>query len=315
MHSVLSHPVRSPHGSAAYRGNTNGETLLQLARQFRPKVICDAMEGGGTMRDVARDLRRQGRDVTYYGFDLRHGEGSPDFYNALAGPITDKVPVPICWGYLHLPYWLMIQYSGEVWGDAPHPDDLSRVLDYGEFLAKARMAALNMYAGVRRGGLYSVQIGDYRNPRDKTYYPLGHDLLRLLPGSLESVCIKTQHNCRSDQNSYGNIILIQHEYIYHLSRTDAFFSLLGLTLQSSRRLKRLADATWRAVCEMALRHLGGEAELEEVYAYVEQQARDKTLNNVDWRARVRATMRASFPRTARGRYALSLAPGASARAA
>lgn len=313
MHSVLSDPARSPHGDARYRGNTNGATLLKLIRQFRPRVICDAMEGGGTMRAVARDLRRQGLDVTHYCFDLRHGEGSPDYYNALAGPITEKVPVPICWGYLHLPYWLMIQYSGEVWGEAPHPDDLSRVLDYGEFLSKARVAALNMYAGVRRGGRYTIQIGDYR--KGGTYYPLGHDLLPLLPGSLQSICIKTQHHCRSDRTDYGDLILIQHEYLYTLERTDASFSLLGLTLRASRKLKGLADATWRAVCEMALRHLGGEALLEEVYAYVEEQARDKTLNNVDWRARVRATMRASFPRTARGRYCLRAGQGEAAAAA
>lgn len=293
MHSVLSYPVRSRHGDAAYPGNTNGAVIVDLIRQYRPRTICDPFLGGNTTRDVVEELNRSGYDITLYGGDLRFGEG-PGGYNILQQPITDIAPTPFDWGFMHLAYWIMKRYSS-------HPDDLSNFVDYGEWLAMSRVAALNLYRGLRRGGRYTLQIADYR--KDGTYYPLSHDLYQLLPGRIENVLIKTQHNVSSRSKDYpGGIIRIAHEYLYTLVRTETFFSLLGLTLENSRRLKALADATWQAVCEVALREHGGEASVQQVCDFIAEQAAEKTVNNTNWPARVRATLRSHFPRSARGHY-------------
>ena len=59
---------RGPYGNPGYRGNCSGLLIRDLLSYYRPKRVLDPMAGGGTCRDVCREL---GIEC----FQLRHSHG------------------------------------------------------------------------------------------------------------------------------------------------------------------------------------------------------------------------------------------------
>jgi hypothetical protein len=62
--------------------------------------------------------------------------------------------------------------------------------------------------------------------------------------------------------------------------------------------------TWKAVINIALNRLNGEAQLQKIYDLVEQIAPDKVQNNKHFKEKIRQKLQQFFPRKERGTYSL-----------
>ena len=124
--SIYSYPERGKWGSSKWRGNCSGFFYLDLFKQLRPKSFIDPMVGSGTSVEVASEM-----GIEAWGLDLHSG------FNVLRDSILGCVGRQVDLTFSHLPYGTMIKYSGEVWGDQPHPDDLSRCISVEDFYDKA----------------------------------------------------------------------------------------------------------------------------------------------------------------------------------
>ncbi len=296
--SVCSFPQRGPWGKSSWRGNCSGHIIKAMLEFFRPAIFCDPAEGSGTSRDVAEELRGGGRNIEYYGFDLRSG------FNLLKDRLIERLPRAADYIMFHPPYHNMIQYSGNVWGSFPHPDDLSRCKTVEEFLWKLETALYNIYEAVGKGGHYSVLIGDLRKNGD--YLSLQSDLIQMAPGKLEGVIIKQQHNCVSERAAYsGEFIPIAHEYLLNFKKDSMVVGFLDCAIQSSMRLVSLSSATWKAVVTAALNRLGGKGSLEEIYKVIAEGAQEKAKANPNWQAKVRQTLQGSALNVERGVWKLA----------
>lgn len=112
--SVMSYPERGPWGSSKWRGNCSGHVYKDLFERLQPRVFVDPMVGSGTSVEVAKEM-----GIESYGLDLHQG------FNAIRDSILLAVGKPADLCLSHPPYGGMILYSGNVWGNAPNPDDLS----------------------------------------------------------------------------------------------------------------------------------------------------------------------------------------------
>lgn len=250
-----------------------------------PGLFVDVCEGGGSSRALSAALQQRGWNLRYQGFDLRDG------FDMTLDPLTERVSRPVSFANIHPPYWRIKIYSGKVWGSRPHPRDLSHAPTYKDFLEMLKMGADNTFEALLPGGRYALLIADLR--KAGKYISVQSDLLQILPGALDSVVIKEQVNCASDHIAYANddeLIRITHEYYLVLRKEETVVCWLGQALEKSERLKMLADVTWGALIDQALVRLGGRARVSEVYAYISENAPEKTNNNKNWPARVRATL-------------------------
>jgi hypothetical protein len=199
MTSVVSYPHRcSAWGDSRYRGNCDGSLFKELVLRYKPKRVGDPMLGSGTTRDVIAGLNRHtGTRIRFWGSDLRDG------FNLLRQDPPGRFD--LIW--VHPPYWNIVRYSD-------HPDDLSTIASYEEFLASLTVCLIRCACALEPGGRLAVLMGDVR--RQGAYYPIVRDILNLegLIGELRSIIIKVQHNCWSDRVSYASYadVPIQHEY-------------------------------------------------------------------------------------------------------
>ena len=206
--SIISFPNRGPWGQSAYRGNCSGFVQKSLIDFFKPTYFVDPAEGGGTSRDVCRQM-----GIKYTGLDLKSG------FNLLKDKLKDRLEGSPDFIFFHPPYGEMIRYSGQVWG-TPHPDDLSNCGNSDVFLSKLELALMNIYDPLKQGGHYAVLIGDMR--KNGEYISWQADIIGLGLGKLKNVLIKAQNNCLSNNTSYaGSFIPIQHEYLFDLSKGQA----------------------------------------------------------------------------------------------
>lgn len=276
--SVWSFPQRGPYGRSSYPGNCSGYVQRNLIRYYRPKSVCDPLCGSDTTGDVVAELNREGHSIRYDGLDLH------SHFNIIRDSLIERLKRPVDYVFLHPPYHSIVPYSGAVWGTAPHPDDLSRCSSYDEFLSKLQVALNNVYQAVRRGGAYSILIGDIR--RDGKYFSPQADIIQIAPGSLEGVIIKLQHETTSGRRSYGGrFIPISHEYLINMRADVLLMGLFDAACAASERLKRLSNFTWRALVEKALAGLGGRASLSEIYAAIEREPRTRDAQH--WKPKVR----------------------------
>ncbi len=282
MQSILSFPDRGPWGQASYRGNCSGHVYRELFTLLRPRSFCDPMVGSGTSVDVAREL-----GIVAYGLDLRFG------FNALRQSILAAIggePVDAC--ISHVPYGPMIIYSGEVWGNEGHPDDLSRCESDEDFHEKLQVVLLNQRAAARPGGYYGTIIGDRRHQGRYVSYQ-AEAIARMPADELAAVLVKVQHNVRSDAQTYRSMALprIAHEYVLLWRRRErqVFDLLRCLAVGAGQRLR----STWRSIVHLCLLQLGGEADLAAIYAAVRGAAAMRCDVNPHWQAKVRQVLNRS----------------------
>jgi hypothetical protein len=272
--SVVSYRDRGPWGSAAYRGNCSGYLIRDLLQHFRPASFLEVFAGGGTGRDVARDL---GYDRSVH-LDLNPAWGG---WNALTGDVPEGTEFV----FLHPPYHSIIPYSGAVWGDQPHPDDLSRCGSYDEFLTKLDVVHAKVFSSLRRGGRMAVLVGDVR--RGGEFYSLARDLSWI--GTPEAVIIKLQHNTASSRRSYGGrFIGIEHESVLVWRKDDWWIVPVRSALSRDHDLRQSRRPTWRDLVQAALGDLGGEASLAQIYDSL--AGTGHAARNPHWREKIRQTL-------------------------
>lgn len=304
MSSVLSFPDRGPWGSAKWRGNCSGHIYKALFEQYLKKgdVAVDPMVGSGTFVDVGKEM---GLDV--YGLDLHSG------FNVLRDSILQTVGKEADMCFSHPAYHNIICFSGKdgMWGNEPHPDDLSRCPTEEDFIEKLHIALLNQREATKAGGIFGLLIGDTR--KDGKYRSYQADCIARMPkNELVSVMIKQQHNCyTTDNKKYAKLshARLTHEYIILWSKPKhVLVSMLSDLATMAKQQQTALTSTWRAVVRNALVSLGGEARLEDIYAKVRNNAPEKMASNENWKAKVRQTLQVGnthFQASNRGVWALA----------
>ncbi len=297
--SILSYPERGKWGDAKWRGNCSGYIYRDLFTMLQPNVFVDPCVGSGTSVEVATEL-----GIEAYGLDLHSG------FNALRDSIRETVGKQADLVFSHPPYHDMIRYSGRVWGDTAHPDDLSACADHDEFMEKLHIMMLNQRDATRPGGYYGILIGDMR--RKGQYISYQSEAIARMPSSeLRSVLIKAQHNCASNQRQYNAMKLpyILHEYILLWQTPEVVRSVVSSLHEMAQQQKRRLTSTWRSVMKAVLIELGGRASLNEIYNVVIQQAPERIANNREnWKAAARRTLQQHkdiFEHVDRGQWALA----------
>lgn len=280
--SVLSFPDRGPWGDRRWRGNCSGHIYAHLLALLRPRTFVDPMVGSGTSVEVAREL-----GIEAVGLDLHSG------FNALRQPIREALPVH--WFraadlvFSHPPYLDIVKYSGQVWGDAPHPDDLSRAESPDDFLEKLAQVLHNQRDATRQGGHYGLLMGDVRQQGE--YHALSSDIQAYLPRKeRRAVLVKVQHNTTSAGRDYGKLKYgrIEHETIILWERLggDTFFALGAVVAQT----QAVSAGTWRAVLKHCLLSLPRTFTNKQAYEAVLSSAPERVRHNPSWQAKVRQTL-------------------------
>lgn len=298
--SVISHPERGNGGNSSYRGNAGANFMQDVIlfgienAKIRPEqfLFCDANEGSGTSRDVAKRIGCQ-----YVGLDLMHGN---DFTR---DSILASLPRPANMNYTHPPYADMIPYSGSEWGSKMLESDLSNPkLTKEAFLEMSQVMLMNQRDATCDGGLYATLIGDMR--KKGQFWSFQADYQMLMPKSeLISVAIKMQHNCMSNGKNYGgSFVPITHEYLLIWKKTSK--SLFAIGYETAKDIQQKVAATWRSVIRLALMKLGGQATLSRIYEEVSKVAGDLITNNANWQAKVRQKLQIHYTNVERGVWAL-----------
>lgn len=296
--SVYSFPDRGPWGDSRWRGNCSGHVYKALFEQLKPKVFCDPMMGSGTSIEVAKEM-----NIEAFGLDLHSG------FNVLRDSILKAVGKPVDLCVSHPPYGDVVLYAGHVWGDKPHPDDLSHCTSEDDFHEKLHIALMNQREATIPGGYYGTIIGDKR--RNGKYVSYQAEAIARMPASeLAAVLIKQQHNVVSDTRTYRAMAMprISHEYIllWQVPKTITSF-LSDLAVMAQQQSARLAS-TWKAIVRNVLISLGGNASLTQIYEKVAQNAPERLAANSNWQAKVRQTLNQNdtiFAPVERGVWALA----------
>lgn len=274
MQSIISYPNRGKWGDSSYRGNCSGHVIKDLIQHFypnsKPKKFIEVFSGGGTGLDVAREL---GIENSVH-LDLNTG------WNAL----KDEIPFGSDFAFSHPPYWDIIRY--ETQRGNYHPDDLSNVMSYDEFIRKLDMVNAKIYQSLVNGGRHAILVGDVR--KNGKYYSIIKDMTWF--GDLESHIIKTQHNTRSGNKRYANynFIPIMHEHLLVFKKNEVWAVQLKRTNTRVYDLRQFKNITWRDLVQGAIEWLGGQARLQEIYNVIEGSK--KAERNQHWKEKIRQTL-------------------------
>jgi hypothetical protein len=140
--SIHATPGRGEYGDPHYRGNCSGLLIRDLLSYYKPKRVLDPMEGGGTCRDVCREL-----GIAYEGRDLRTG-----FDATRSESFLDLGKYDFVW--MHPPYFQMVRYNEQ------DPRCLSMARTVGEFFGRLRLVFRNCRQVLEDGGRLAVLMGD-----------------------------------------------------------------------------------------------------------------------------------------------------------
>ena len=295
MNSIISFPDRGPWGKSSWRGNASGHVYKSLFEQLQPRTFCDPMVGSGTSVEVAKEM-----NIEAFGLDLHMG------FNAIKDDIGQRIGKQVDLCVSHPPYGAMIQYSGVVWGNTPHPDDLSRCIDDEDFHQKMQLVLLNQREATTPGGFYGALIGDYRKGGLYTSYQ-AEMIARMPRDELAGVIIKAQHNCVSDSRTYGRMTMprIMHEYLVLWQKKAR--PMLILLSDMARSAHDRLQGTWKNIVKLVLVHLGGSSELARIYEAVMESAPSRMAQNPNWKAKVRQVLNSNteFASSERGIWSLA----------
>ncbi len=289
MKSLVSYPDRGKWGNANYRGNATGKLIVDLHNVYKFDNVSDYMSGSFTTRDVGQDL---GIITNCYdlnsGFDL----------------VEDDIKERNNFIYWHPPYWNIIKYSGNMYGDKPFKNDLSHISDYNEFIKVLNYCLAKQYSSLKVGGRIAILMADIK--KNKKLYSMLLDMNKL--GTLEQIVIKEQLNCKSDNRNYNNnsFIRIAHEYCLILRKDEPLILEYMINKKSKMDLRDSLNITWKDLVASSLETLGGKAELNHLYDLLDGYK--KTTSNTNWKAKVRQTLQLYpkiFKNVNRGVWSLS----------
>ncbi|MCK6581203.1 MAG: hypothetical protein L6Q98_24190 [Anaerolineae bacterium] len=276
--NLFAYPERGPWGNPRYPGNFSGKFVLDLVDLYKSRSVADPFRGGGTTEGVCKEF-----GIPYWSGDLRDG------FNILEDalpPCSDGSSPDLV--MFHLPYFDMIQYSGRVWGEKPHPADLSAAASLDEFVRMANEAQYNAYSHVKQGGHVAILIGSIR--RQGVLYPL-HRMINLY-GELQLDGVKVQFNTTGARTPHParNIALLVTEWVMVMEKPKSWIVPVRVA-QPVREFdqRQSARQTWRSIVLSALEACGGSASLSRLYEIISshRRAQQAAADNVDWQAIVR----------------------------
>ncbi|MFE8703967.1 hypothetical protein ACFYKX_25675 [Cytobacillus sp. FJAT-54145] len=286
--SILDFPNRGKWGQSSYRGNCSGHVIKGLLEHFKPTKFLEVFAGGGTGKDVCKEL---GIKNSVH-LDLNTG------WNAL----TDSIPFGNDFTFSHPAYWDIISYNQV--NSRSHPDDLSNNMSYEEFISKLNTVNSKIYQALVNGGRHAFLIGDVR--KKGKYYSIIKDMAWI--GDLEIHLIKTQHQTVSGRKTYnGTFIPIAHEHLLIFQKNQVWQVPVKLTKTSEFDLRVFENMTWRDLIQGALEYLGGESDLNSIYEVISESK--KVQKNQHWKEKVRQTLQihANFHSIDRGKWKLNIA--------
>ena len=203
MNSIVSYENRGKWGNNQYRGNASGKLLIDLHEVYKFNQVADYMSGSFTTKDVGKDL-----NIVTNCYDLNIG------FDLINNDIKERNEFI----YWHPPYWDIIKYSGNMYGDKPLKNDLSHISDYEEFIKAINYCLAKQYTSLENGGRMAILMADVK--KNKKLYSMLLDMNKL--GTVEQIVIKEQHNCWSNTKKYinENFIRIAHEYCLILRKDN-----------------------------------------------------------------------------------------------
>ena len=289
--SICSYPNRGHFGDNRYRGNCSGHIIKDFVETYGSRkdgLLVDPSVGGGTSRDVAADM-----GIRFFGTDLHQG------FNLLRDDLLTAAGEEAHLAFWHPPYWNMIEYSGNQWGE-PNKWDMSR-MDLEEFIESLELSMMNIHDACEVNGHYGILMGNLR--KAGAYYNLSSLVERVAPGRLVDEIIKTQHNCMSDQRRYsGRVVRIAHEKLL-VFRRDKATSLAFLAV-INQRANNMLNVTWKAAVRRVLQR-GSSMRLADIYSQMAPFAAMR--GNQHWQAKVRQCLQDEryFQRVETGVYTLA----------
>lgn len=288
--TIMNYENRGKWGESKYRGNCSGWVIHDLLKHYQPAQMLEIFAGSGTGYQVARDL---GYSESVH-LDLNPKWGA---WNAL----TDEIPEGSDFVFLHPPYHDIVRYSGEVWGEIAHPDDLSRCRSYEDFIKKLDIVHAKAYSSLRNGGKMAILIGDVR--KQGRYYSIQKDMTYF--GEMDVHIIKQQHNCVSDGRQYNhNLIRITHEHLLVFRKENVWVVPLRMTYKTERDIRESMKVTWRDLVQATMESVGGKATTQTLYNLLERT--EKAKNNPHWKEKIRQTLQiyTDFESIERGNWRL-----------
>jgi hypothetical protein len=304
--NLFAYPERGPWGDARYPGNFSGKFVLDLVDIFQARAVADPFAGGGTTEAVCREF-----GIPYWTGDLRDG------FNILADampPCSDGTSPDLV--MFHLPYFDLIRYSGQVWGDTPHPADLSAAPNLEQFIRMANEAQYAAYSHIKQGGHVAILVGSVR--RQGVLYPL-HRMLNLY-GELALDGVKLQFSTTTGRKSYPptKTAFLVTEWVMVTRKPKAW--LVPIQIANTPKefdMRHHEGQTWRSIVLSGLESCGGSAPMETIYTAIESHVRVKAAQEqgTDWQAIVRRELQEGpFQTMSRGVWELASPhlPGAAA---
>ncbi len=290
--NLFAYPERGIWGDSHYPGNFSGKFVLDLIDLYKAHSVADPFAGGGTTEDVCKEF-----GVPHWTGDLRDG------FNILEDAIpacSDGTSPDLV--MFHLPYFDMIQYSGRVWGEQPHPADLSAAPSMDDFIRMANEAQYNAYSHVKGGGHVAILIGSIR--RQGVLYPL-HRMINLY-GDLDVDGVKVQFNTTGARTPHQakNVAFLVTEWVMVMEKSKSWIVPIRVAKPVEEVDQRRSQRqTWRSIVLTALESCGGTASLQTIYEVIAHHARasQAAINGTDWHATVRRELQEGpFQSTERG---------------
>jgi len=157
--------------------------------------------------------------------------------------------------------------------------------DWNSFVKAMNYCMMKQFCALEKGGHMAVLVGDIKK-RGKLYSMI-FELIK--PGLLESVIIKAQHNCYSDNNRYnGRFIPIVHEYLLILRKEVSLQYSALLTNRREADIRDMPGATWRDIVADAMEEFDCATGLERIYTKLDGYKR--THGQQHWKEKVRQTL-------------------------
>lgn len=274
MQSIVSYKDRGNFGDSKYRGNCTGFIIKDLLTQFyptsKPKKFIEIFSGGGTGKDVAKELNI----TNSLHLDLNNG------WDAL----IDEIPSGSDFIFSHPPYWDIISY--ETQRKSYNVNDLSNQMPYEEFIQKLNLVNEKIYHSLLYGGRHAILIGDVR--KQGKYYSIIKDMNWY--GDLESHIIKIQYNCLSDNKLYSNqnFIPIKHEHLLVFKKNRVWLFSKKETNTLYINIMEVTNITWRDLIQATLEFFKNRASIDEIYNILVKSK--KAQNNNHIREKIRQTL-------------------------
>ena len=252
----------------------HGHIIKDLLQQFypnsKPKKFIEIFSGGGTGKDVAKELQINNS----LHLDLNNG------WDAL----IDEIPSGADFIFSHPPYWDIISY--EFQRNSYSENDLSNQMPYKEFISKLNIVNEKIYHSLTPGGRHAILIGDVR--KQGTYYSIIKDMDWY--GDLEAHIIKIQHNCMSNNKVYSNqdFIPIKHEHLLVFKKNRIWLFNKKETNTIQLNIMEVTNITWRDLIQATLEFLKNKANINEIYDILVKSK--KAQNNSHVREKIRQTL-------------------------